>query len=441
MPDKPQLGGVGRSGTAAVSGGCGIVPVEANLGRRLGGKSMSRRSGQCGSIERKGLYYVVRFWQDVAGQEKRAHRSVRICPVNGTGSMTKPERERRAREIINESGADTEEHFRQVQALNLGTTFRQQSEWWIKHVQDRKRRPVKPHTVTSWKSHLAWINPVLGDVPLSSVNNNALKDLVSKMSTDGFSPKSIWNYAQVVKMVVASAIGDDGEPLYPRKWNHEFIDLPDVAGQRKPVFTPEEIRQILSRAEGQYRVLYALLAASGLRIGEALALEVQHFAKDGTLSVCQGVWNGKLQAPKTKSGIREVDLPQNVTEMLAEFIGDRSAGFIFRTSNGNTLGQSNVLRRSLHPILAEMNREKAGFHSFRRFRVTHLRKQGTPEDLLRFWIGHSGTSVTDGYSKVSQDRAFRKEVAERVGIGFTFEVVPCCPPALNTEAASEVAVV
>jgi hypothetical protein len=89
---------------------------------------MSRRSGQSGSVERKGDQYVVRFWEDKAGQEKRVHRSVRICPVSGPGSMTKPERKHRAREIILESGADTAGHFRQVEAVNLGTTFRQQSE-------------------------------------------------------------------------------------------------------------------------------------------------------------------------------------------------------------------------------------------------------------------------------------------------------------------------
>jgi hypothetical protein len=88
--------------------------------------------------------------------------------------MTKPGRARRAREIIEESGADTAAHFRQVVAVNLGTTFRQQSEWWIRHMQDRKRKPVKPHTVSSWKSHLKWINSRLGDMPVSNVNNLAL---------------------------------------------------------------------------------------------------------------------------------------------------------------------------------------------------------------------------------------------------------------------------
>ena len=151
---------------------------------------MSRRSGQSGSVEKNGSFYVVRFWQDIAGQEKRTHRSVRICPVSGPGSMTKPEREHRAREIIQESGADTAAHFHQVMAVNLRTTFRQQAEWWIQHMQDRRRKPVKPLTVSSWKSHLRWINPRLGDASVSNVNNLALKGLVSEMADADFTPKA-----------------------------------------------------------------------------------------------------------------------------------------------------------------------------------------------------------------------------------------------------------
>jgi len=126
--------------------------------------------------------------------------------------------------------------------------------------------------------------------------------------------------------------------------------------------------------------------------------------------------------------------------MLENFIDGRREGFIFRASNGSALAQSNVLQRSLHPILASMKREKTGFHSFRRFRVTHLRKQGTPEDLLRFWIGHGDKTVTDRYAKLSEDVAFRKAQAERVGIGFNLEVVPCCPPTFNEDQSSQVVV-
>jgi integrase len=104
--------------------------------------------------------------------------------------------------------------------------------------------------------------------------------------------------------------------------------------------------------------------------------------------------------------------------MLKAFIGERKDGLLFQTKNGRPLLQSNIIRRSLHPILKKNGRAKAGFHSFRRYRVTHMRKNRVPEDLLRFWIGHAGKSVTDGYSMVKSDVAFRQLCASNVGLGF-----------------------
>jgi integrase len=135
-----------------------------------------------------------------------------------------------------------------------------------------------------------------------------------------------------------------------------------------------------------------------------------------------------------------VDLTSEISGILKAFLGDRETGFIFRTASGSPLHQSSVLRRNLHPILADIGREKTGFHSFRRFRVTHLRKRGTPEDLLRFWIGHGDKTVTYRYAKLCEDVAFRKSQAERAGIGFNLEVVPCCPPNFDREQSAQVIV-
>jgi integrase len=135
-------------------------------------------------------------------------------------------------------------------------------------------------------------------MPLASVNNLALKELVCKMAEAGFAPKTMHNYLQVVKMVVASALNEQGEEIHPRKWNHEFIDLPQVTDQRTATFTAEEVAKIVSAAEGQLRVLYSLLAGTGLRIGEALALEVADIS-ESVVRVRQGVWNGIVQTPKT----------------------------------------------------------------------------------------------------------------------------------------------
>jgi hypothetical protein len=73
-----------------------------------------------------------------------------------------------------------------------------------------------------------------------------------------------------------------------------------------------------------------------------------------------------------------------------------------------------------------------------------LRKNGVPEDLIHYWVGHAGKSATDAYSKLKLDLAFRKEVAERVGLGFVLPskktVLGPNGPKIETERLQEMAV-
>src|SRR5207245_10139661 len=86
---------------------------------------MSRRSGQNGRIERKGNALYARFWLDVPGQQSRAYKCVRICPVSGPGSLNKFEQKRTGKEIIAEFGANSETTLREAQAVNLAATLQQ----------------------------------------------------------------------------------------------------------------------------------------------------------------------------------------------------------------------------------------------------------------------------------------------------------------------------
>jgi hypothetical protein len=79
---------------------------------------------------------------------------------------------------------------------------------------------------------------------------------------------------------------------------------------------------------------------------------------------------------------------------------------------------TNLLRRGLHPALGKLKQPKAGFHAFRRYRLTWPRKNRVHADLERFWMGHENATVGDGNSKIKEDVAFRLEQAETVGLGF-----------------------
>jgi integrase len=222
-----------------------------------------------------------------------------------------------------------------------------------------------------------------------------------------------------VKLIVASRLSEQGEPENPRTWNSNFLDLPIIGNQRQPCFSSADVVSIIKASNGQRKALYALLAGSGLRIGEAIGLEKQHISSDfRIISVRQSVYNGIVQSPKTSSGVREVDLSPELADLLKGTLGPIHGGFVFHTSNGSPLHQSNLLRRDFHPLLRRLWIEKQGFHGFRRFRVTCLRKQRTSEDLLKLWLGHSSGNITDRYSKVGLDISFRQEVSARTGLGF-----------------------
>jgi integrase len=70
----------------------------------------------------------------------------------------------------------------------------------------------------------------------------------------------------------------------------------------------------------------------------------------------------------------------------------------------------------LHPLLVKLGIPKAGLHAFRHARVTMLRKNGTPPDLQKQWIGHSSLKTTDRYSHTDQELEYRRTAAKRVGL-------------------------
>jgi integrase len=89
--------------------------------------------------------------------------------------------------------------------------------------------------------------------------------------------------------------------------------------------------------------------------------------------------------PRTPS--RGIDIDPGLAELLKQHIGVKKAGRVFEARNGSPISGNNVLKRVLHPLLERLEIPKAGLHASRHSRVTMLRKNGTPEDLQKQWIG------------------------------------------------------
>jgi integrase len=288
-------------------------------------------------------------------------------------------------------------------------TFATQANAYLAWLETRNN-PAKPTSVATVKSLLSnHAIPIIGQQPLVDFDNDTMRTLVAELvQRKKLSPSSILHVQKFVKRVLANATDSRGNQLYPRAWNRQFIDPPKAIAKKQPKVSREQIEACLQTAPTILRELLATLAATGIRRGEALALNVSDFDSQlGLLHINRTRSCFGETTPKTEDSVRKVDLHPDIVAMLKRLIGERKSGRLF-----------GLEVHELHRGFVKMSIKP---HSLRRYRVTWLRKQRCDEDILRFWIGHGKQSKTqtDEYSFLCEDVDLRQRLVREVGLGFT----------------------
>ena len=291
-------------------------------------------------------------------------------------------------------------------------TLREAAEAWLG--QDRK--PASQKTFTSYvRVH---IEPALGRVLVKDVRNGALREFAQALAAKNLSAKTIQEVLTAVKSIIAAQVNEEGERLFPRDWNPKFIGAKPVKDQKTPCATAEEIQAAIGRCDGIDRAVVILLAASGLRVGEMLAVRIAptdgrtHWdVARGVIEVKTSIFDGAEQSPKTDAAIRTVECPQVLNEFLANFAAGRTSGFLF--GNGEPPKLS-TLRDHLDKVLP------GGFHSLRRHRASFLEDRECQPSISRYWLGHAmGNDIHQRYQQSFRNPTRRREECEHVGLGFS----------------------
>jgi integrase len=238
---------------------------------------MRARRGQSGTIVRKGDQWHVRFYAD---EEKgRKKKSVPVGPAVGKGRLTKAEAARKGAEIVDKAGVNTEAHLTRAEHPESVETLKQRVAWCQRF--HRAWTESKPGSVTSMESHLSkHIVPRFGELLVEQVREKAVQEWVADLRRQTFemkkpngaiiktyklSRKSILNIVGVLKLVL-------GRKAW-MSWEELNLGKPPRSKQR--YFTEEQLKRIIEAAQGQYHVLFAVLAGTGMRIGEAAGLYVE----------------------------------------------------------------------------------------------------------------------------------------------------------------------
>jgi integrase len=175
--------------------------------------------------------------------------------------------------------------------------------------------------------------------------------------------------------------------------------------ERVRVFTREQLAAVLQIVHPRHRLFFRLLAPTGLRWSEAVALrwrdlelELSPRVKVRRAEARRRNGGARYKPPKSKYGRRDVPLEAALARDLrrhragSEWSGDDDLVFVSRF--GTPLDYSNVRRRGLEPATSEAGCEWAGMHTFRHtFASMHI-ERGTSIVQLSRLLGHHSPDFT-----------------------------------------------
>ncbi|MGC2374465.1 MAG: tyrosine-type recombinase/integrase [Solirubrobacteraceae bacterium] len=228
-------------------------------------------------------------------------------------------------------------------------------------------------------------------VPLSDKTvRNALGPLKACLATARREGLIRHNPATDVALPHRARVDDDDDRPRP---------FPRVeGGDGEPIETME---LVVGHVNESHRLMFELLAATGLRRSELLVLEGRHLALDGDrphVKVRQRVrrrrGEGLVIGPlKSRYSKREVPIPRALADRLRA-LDTASDDFVFCAATGTVLDPDNLAMRVLAPACKAAGVEWAGFHTFRHTVASRLFAEGRNVVQVQRWLGHHSASFT-----------------------------------------------
>lgn len=164
------------------------------------------------------------------------------------------------------------------------------------------------------------------------------------------------------------------------------------------VLSRTELAAVLAEIPAPWREFFDLLASTGLRVSEAIALRWRdlELGKPASLWVRRSIVDGVVGAPKTRFGRRVLPLEAGLAGRLAARrpLGVGEDALVFATGTGAAQNPNNIRHRVLLPALARAGVARVGFHALRHTCASLLIERGLSPLRLQRWMGHHSAAYT-----------------------------------------------
>ncbi len=271
---------------------------------------------------------------------------------------------------------------------------------------------IKPRTLDSYRQTVKLhILPTLGPVQVRQLHRGKIKSLLAEKLTSGLARNSVRIIHATLRGLLNSAVDDGGILANPAQRLGRQLRLV------KPVRATSEEIQALTREQlavflkaaleeaPRYFPLFLLMARTGMRLGEALAVQWQDidFA-NRKVRVARAFSGGQLGTPKSGHG-RDVDSSQQLAEVLFTLQGTRREDqlrckwtklppWVFVTDAGSPMDESKV-RKSFRSVLTAAKLPvHHSPHDLRHTYASLLLQQGENAVYVQRQLGHASIGLT-----------------------------------------------
>jgi integrase len=368
---------------------------------------VARRRYQTGCVFKRGKrrkVWVARWREDVLCEDGKVGRILRSVVL---GSVADLPTRKDAQVRLDE----------ELRAVNQGTVRPESSMLFGTFAEEQWKTLVLPtlklSTQHGYKTVLAkHLLPYWRDWRLRDIGRQDVQQWVA----DRFRRKLGWQTVRNAWTLLSGILETAVEYGYLSMNPARGVKFPEKELKEAPVlFTAEDFVKLLEQLDEPYRTMARLIALTGLRIGELLAVRWRCLDLEiGTLSVRESVYEGKFQSPKTRKSRRTMPLGPQIIVWLREHRlrakRTESDDLVFGNRKGQPLRESKLLRNVLQPAAERAGLGRVTWHQFRHIHSSLLNDLRVPVKIAQEQLGHSSISTTLNIYTHVVDASHRKAI-------------------------------
>lgn len=246
---------------------------------------------------------------------------------------------------------------------------------------------IRASTARSYRDHIRLhIAPLLGGIMVAKLGPRDVRRLIADRLDAGKSPATVGRIVTTLRIALGEGVRERRLTDNPAA----MVKLPQV--RRDPVrpLSAADVQDIRNAVRGDsLEALYLLLLGSGLRLGEACALNWRDLDLErGTVAVRSG---------KTARSVRTVNMPAYARDALRRHRGDRvppRGGPVFLGPKTGERLRASTASHAFPRLLRDAGLPPMRVHDLRHGTATRMRARGVDMRRIADQLGHANPSMT-----------------------------------------------